>query len=341
VWEKIGWASEGYSAAMAAHLRAERIRSLRHGEELPQKKKIEVTFGEVWKKYEQWMETNKRSQTDRYLYQKHLGPRFAEKVLSQISPFELEQMKMELQKKGLSPASVKHNLVLVRQIINKAITWGMWVGENPVKKVNIPRLNNRRERFLSVEESRTILDELHWTSKQLHNMALLSLHTGMRAGEIFALKFGHLDLENCIISIANPKGGEAQEAYMTPSVREMFQKLGTGEPEGLVFRSRKDGRIREVSDTFSRVIDRLGLNQGITDARQKVTFHTLRHTFASWLALDGTPILTIKELMRHQTLAMTERYSHLIPETKRQAVAGIERLFRKKASSPPRRKKTA
>jgi len=70
-------------------------------------------------------------------------------------------------------------------------------------------------------------------------------------------------------------------------------------------------------------------NKGVTDPRQKITFHTLRHTFASWLAINGTPILTIKELLGHQSLAMTERYSHLSPDHKRQAVDGIEAMFTK------------
>ncbi len=63
-----------------------------------------------------------------------------------------------------------------------------------------------------------------------------------------------------------------------------------------------------------------------TPAR-KSYFTTLRHTFASWLAIRGTPILTIKELLGHQTLAMTERYSHLSPDHKRQAIEGIETYF--------------
>lgn len=70
-------------------------------------------------------------------------------------------------------------------------------------------------------------------------------------------------------------------------------------------------------------MNELGLNNGVTDPRDKVVFHTLRHTFASWLAINGTPILTIKELLGHKSLVMTERYSHLMPETKRLAVKRI------------------
>jgi integrase len=223
-------------------------------------------------------------------------------------------------------------LVLVRQIFNKAIAWGMWDGENPIKKVKLPRLNNRRERFLSQKEAKLLLEELQKVSPQLHDMSLLGLHTGMRAGEIFALKWGHVDFENGLIHIADPKSGRARKAFMTPTVKEMLLKLKAGEPEGYLFQSRVGGPIQSVSHAFDRAVRRLGFNNGITDPRQKVTFHTLRHTFASWLALQNTPILTIKELLGHQSLAMTERYSHLSPDQKRQAVDGIERLFTQTAN---------
>ena len=100
-----------------------------------------------------------------------------------------------------------------------------------------------------------------------------------------------------------------------------------GKPEDYVFPARHGEKIDRISNTFMRAVENLDLNEGITDPRQKVVFHTLRHTFASWLAIQGTPILTIKELMGHQSLAMTERYSHLSPDHKKQAVEGIERVF--------------
>ncbi|HDN79229.1 MAG TPA: site-specific integrase, partial [Chloroflexi bacterium] len=75
----------------------------------------------------------------------------------------------------------------------------------------------------------------------------------------------------------------------------------------------------------SQVVKELGLNDGVTDPRDRVVFHTLRHTFASLLASQGTSLSIIAELMGHRTLAMVKRYSHLLPEAKRQAVAGLER----------------
>jgi integrase len=74
----------------------------------------------------------------------------------------------------------------------------------------------------------------------------------------------------------------------------------------------------------------MGLNEGITDPRQKVTFHTLRHTFASWLAIQGESLITIKELLGHKSMAMTERYSHLTPDHKHLAVKNLEAGFKRK-----------
>lgn len=330
VWEKVGWLSEGYNAAMASQIRSERIRTVRHGDTLIKRKPREVTLGEVWERYSEWLETAKRRpRDDRGYYRREIEPIFSDHPLSKIQPFDLEKLKMKLTSNGLAPATVKHVLVLVRQLFNKAMAWGMWTGENPIKKVKLPKLSNRRERFLTPEEVHTLFAELKKTSTQLHDMSLLSLHTGMRASELFALKRGHVDIENELILVADPKGGPSRKCFMTPTIKDLFIALHPGEPSDFVFHSRVGGPIKGVSHAFDRVVKRLGFNNGITDARQKVTFHTLRHTFASWLAIKNKPIFTIKELLGHQSLAMTERYSHLIPDHKKEAVEVIEQMFNK------------
>ena len=84
---------------------------------------------------------------------------------------------------------------------------------------------------------------------------------------------------------------------------------------------------KSVSNSFDRTVKKLGFNDGVENNAQRVVFHTLRHTFASWLAMQGTPIFTIKELMGHKTLAMTERYAHLIPDHKREAIQKMAAFF--------------
>ena len=65
-------------------------------------------------------------------------------------------------------------------------------------------------------------------------------------------------------------------------------------------------------------------NEGVEDARQRVSFHTLRHTFASWLVQRGVDLYKVKELMGHEDIKMTMRYAHLAPEGLRKAAAVIE-----------------
>jgi site-specific recombinase XerD len=67
----------------------------------------------------------------------------------------------------------------------------------------------------------------------------------------------------------------------------------------------------------------LGFNDGVEDTRYRVVFHTLRHTFGSWLAIRGESLQTIKELMGHRRISQTQRYAHLSPDMKRQAVEGL------------------
>ena len=87
---------------------------------------------------------------------------------------------------------------------------------------------------------------------------------------------------------------------------------------------RKEKGQRSVEEGGNRVVAALGFNNGVTDPRQKVVFHTLRHTFASWLVEQSVDLYSVKELMGHSTLAMTERYSHLSPDKLRRAVKTLE-----------------
>jgi integrase len=330
IWEKVGWVSEGYTPKLAVQIRAERLRMIRHGQDLPKEKAKIPRFSEIATAYLEWGKENKAraGRDDSYLYKNHLKEPLEKKRLNEITAFDLERLKSDLTKKELSPASVKHALVLVREIFNKAREWGKYQGENPVKGVKMPTLSNRRERFLTHEEADLLLKELLGVSKLVHDQSLLSLHCGLRAGEIFNLRGQDLDFENGVIRIMDSKKTANRAAYMTQAIREMLKANLPENLNDLIFKDRWHGeQIRIVSKTFDRAVDRLGFNKGIEDRRQKVVFHTLRHTFASWLAIEGVPLLTIANLMGHKTLAMTQRYAHLSPSAERAASVALEAAF--------------
>ena len=120
------------------------------------------------------------------------------------------------------------------------------------------------------------------------------------------------------------KGGLNRTAHMTETARKIFLSKKKAAPTSLVFKARKGGMIKEVSNAFGRAVKDLGFNNGIDDPRQKVYFHTLRHTFASWLVQSGESLYTVKELLGHSTMAMTERYSHLASKNLKNAVKKLE-----------------
>ena len=162
MWEKVGWKSEGYSKRMACGIRSERLRSIRHGDDLPKEKQKVPIFKVIAGKYLEWAKVNKSHGgiADKSRYDNHLKKRFDEKRLDEISPFALEKMKAEMAKNSIAPKTIAHCLGLIRAMYNKAEAWGLYQGPNPVKKVKLPTAQNARDRFLSFEEAETLLKEL-------------------------------------------------------------------------------------------------------------------------------------------------------------------------------------
>jgi len=258
------------------------------------------------------------------LYRIWIKPVIGSKPIRKLTPMDCERVKKVCQDKKKSPRTIEYVLGVIRQIWNLARREGIVQGDAPTRTVRKPRKDNRRMRFLTHEEAETLLLNLKNKSKQLHDITLLSLHTGMRAGEIFSLTWADLDFERNTILIRDPKASKTRSAFMTDEVREMLSSLEEGEKSDYIFNDKRHkGQIREISHVFREIVNDLKLNKGITDPRQKVVFHTCRHTFGSWLAQRGTSPFVIRELMGHSSLAMTERYSHLSEQALREAVVSL------------------
>ena len=163
----------------------------------------------------------------------------------------------------------------------------------------------------------------------------MALHCGLRFSEIAKLVWADVDLENDILQIKDPKG-DSRQAYITKPVKERLVSLNEikkFKADDLVFPSKKRSRLKSgkrqihVSSTFYRKVKDLGFNEGITDRRQRVCFHTLRHSFGSWLALQGTSLYEIMELLGQKDIKMAQRYAHLQPNVKRKAVETMADAF--------------
>jgi len=332
VWEKVGWKSEGYTAAMASLVRAERVRVERHGQILPTRD-TGLTFGEAWIEYRTRHGAALRGQKqDKSRYDRCLQTTLSGMPLSSITPRTLADLKTSLFQRGSSPQTVHHALALVRRVMNKAREWGLWSGASPFGKGTMPQVDNTRWRWLTHEDAHRLLDALAKRSRRTYRLALFSLHTGARAGEVLALRWQHVDIGARLIHLMDAKAG-SRAVFMDDTLARMVEEMGGGRPDEPLFPGRDGKPMQEIPDTFPRTVEALGLNTGIADRRGRVVFHTLRHTFASWLAMDGVSMYEIAQLLGQSEIKMAQRYAKLSPGQMRDSVARLDARF--KHAAPP------
>ncbi len=293
-------------------------------------KKEQITIADLFKDYIKLAETDKAANTarrERYLFRDYIEPYIGNDPVKNINKGHVENIKAEAIKKDLSAATINLILATLRQILNFAIDRNL-ISENPVSRVKKLKLDNRRVRFLNEDQAEALLEAIKAKSIDTYRITLFSLHMGLRAGEIFSLTWADIDQENGTVFIKDTKTGHNRHAYMTGKVRAEIQTMKKGQGSDLVFRPREYAKTKHmqlVSRTFNRCVNDLKLNDGIEDPRQKIVFHSMRHTFASWLVQKGVSIYAVKELLGHRTLTMTERYSHIAADHLRQAAAILDK----------------
>jgi integrase len=344
--EGLGWSSEGWTERKAVlqleelkesakkgtgpiRLSEKREQATEERKAKEQKKKLEQkmnkTFGVIFSSYLDWAKENKKHwSNDKYRYENHLKELLEDARLKDINSFKLEQVKSKLSKKGLAPATVKHCLVIVRQVFNKAILWGKWDGNNPIKGVKLPKLDNQKLRVISAQEESLLLPALKEKSSNVHDLAVMSLYAGLRFSEIVSLRWQDIDFRNLKLSVAG-KGGKRRTVPINSTVHALLENRRKNEQSetDLIFADRKGEIPPKISHSYFRVVDELKLNEGREKAYQ-LDFHSLRHTYATRLATAGTPLNVLRDLLGHTDLQMVSRYSHIIPSAADAAVKGLD-----------------
>lgn len=338
VRKTIGFKSEGITAELAAGLRRDLISASKKKAamgELYTKPSKELLLGQAWEIYKKdWLEGRAKTlATDSSIIEKHLKS-IASLKLSAITAHKLTSLMAELGRKGLAPQTVRHVVALIRRIMRKMVQWKLWQGEMPFADIEMPTLNNSRTRYLTPQEAHTLLDALKENTPRMWAMALVSLHCGLRFGEIANLTVGDIDHAAQIIHVRESKSGKARQAVMSSAVAELFRSIAHGRNADIIFMSRAGKVMLAPSQAFEKVVEKLGFNVGIADRRQRVVFHTLRHTYASWLAMAGEGQSMIADLLGHSSLEMSRRYTHLMPDARKATARVIDAVFKHDAQTP-------
>lgn len=331
VWVKAGWRSEGYSIQVAADMRAKAIQCLRDGSALPSKRSAKgMTFAEGWALFdEKWLSTNiKHPDDERGRYTRDIKPLFGTRRMDAITVLELEDFKTALLDRPLSPASVRLILGDIRRVYRKLTSWDIYKGNDPTVKLSMPKVENARTRFLTPDEAKILLIEIERRSKTWYTIAMISLHTGMRLSEVLNLEVQDVNLFTKSIRVRDGKTG-SRTVHMTTLVYETLADSIALPANGLIFTG-KHGRhlvATDTSNTFAKSVEACGLNPAGTERRNRVCFHTLRHTYCSWLAMSGTPLYVIGEMVGHSSTEMTKRYAHLCPSSAKNTAVHIENML--------------
>lgn len=300
---------------------AEQERQRKLQEEREQTTRLDYVFNQYCESHSHKKSLN----TEVGYYKNWISPVVGSKRLDEIVLLDLERIKKKMTTAGKAARSVQYAKAIVRQIYSYASIRGIFKGEPPTQHfLKKQKLDNKRQRYLSPDEATALLEEIRPHSQQMHDICLLSLNTGMRFGEIASLLWQHVNADNRSILIVDPKNKETRSAYMTDVVLQMFGDMKRGKPEELVFPSRTGDKLGKISHTFPKAVKKLGLNNGITDRRMKVVFHSLRHSCASWLVNAGVELPIIAKILGHKSLEMTTRYSHVNDTSVRNAMQTLD-----------------
>ncbi len=176
--------------------------------------------------------------------------------------------------------------------------------------------NNRRLRFLSIEECQRLVECCH---KDLRPIVIVALNTGMRRSEIFNLKWDQVDLSHGFILLDVTKNGERREITINTTLEYLFKEITHSVESEYVIAGKTGKPLTDIKTGFHTTLRKTGISDFI--------FYNLRHTFSSHLVIAGIDLTSVKELLGHKSLSMTLRYSHLAPGHKRKAVYILDRLM--------------
>jgi integrase len=221
----------------------------------------------------------------------------------------------------LSPGTAVRHFTVMHHMMKKAATiWSKETGidRNPADLVEVNRPDDQRDRYLSAEELgrlKTALDEktyrkgtkaINKTFYRLRLIVLIAVTTGMRASEIFGLRWPDVMYREGLLAVrAKLKGGKMRYVPMLPELASELRRFPAVIGEDRIFPPKPGataGRQR-VEGSFEDLLERAK----IEDFR----FHDLRHTSASWYMMNGGDLYELAKILGHSNIKMTERYAKL------------------------------
>ena len=346
--EKIGSSKEGITAVYASKLRAKRVSIDRLKEDSPfAMNDKKMSFDDAFNLYYENLKINTKDYTTTLKrYKNHIKDYLGHYSLDRIDDNTMENLKKELlnkinpqTKKNYSSATINHIFDIIRATYNYINKTKKMNFKNPATGTQIKRqkLDNKRERFLDIDDIKKLFDEVErvYSGKFKHSDSLdmlktflmLSFTTGARLSSVTTIRKQDINLATKTILIKNHKTQRTYTGYLHQNyedfIRDRMLKLESA--DYLVSGNKEIMTQPTLNYHLKPILDNL-FNDGIgqDDRKSRVVVHTFRHTFASLLAIGGTPIYTIMKLLDHADINQTLRYAKLSPDNGSLNVFGLD-----------------
>jgi integrase len=300
-----------------------------------------------------WLENSVRGSVRKSTYDRneslcriHIVPALGRKKLKTLGAQDVAGFYRRKLDDGCTPASVRKMHETLHKALKQAVRWG-YMTRNPADDVDPPKAHAEEVHPLTQQEARRLLETVR--GDRLEALYVIALHTGLRQGELLALRWGDLDLEARKLQVrrtVTKDGGkltvgptkttkgrrtvrltkDAVEALRRHLTRQLEEIDGLGDyfqENGLVFCTTKETIINPTNlrkRSFAPLLDKAGLPH--------MSFHQLRHTAATILLLKNVNPKIVSEMLGHANIAITlDTYSHVLPNMQDSAVAAMEEAF--------------
>ena len=305
---------------------ADKLLDIRHtealnGKKLPPLRAKPVTFGELLDDALEYSKSENGTRTTSEIRLKYaiLRPAFGTRPAEDI---EKQEVRRWLVARAAQENWKRATMMRWHAAISLAYSQGMAntrIEKNPVARMFKKRKvdeDNGRTRFLSEAEEKAICAKLQEGHRECVPAFLISLHTGMRAGEQFSLQWSQIHWQGRKLHLYKTKNGKERDIDLNAVALDALTTLKAWAGNSpLVHGNEQGASLTRYRDWFNAAVK----SAGLTD----YTWHCNRHTFASRLVMAGVPLRTVGELLGHRSPAMTWRYSHLAPSHRQDAVARL------------------
>jgi integrase len=307
-WERIGSEVDGVNVTEAFGWRARRMAELSS-----EKNASGHTLTDAFKLYYQEIKPNNRtSERELDWYNRLIRPALGSKKLDKISGQDLRDLRDKLmEESNYKLNSLKTILGMVGRIYRFVIEEGVYQGFNPGAALKWRKAGQKRNRALSLEEIASLLSEAKKIDQDLYRQVFIAVNTGLRKSEIFNLKPRDISLENRVFRLRNVKSKQdnKERVVLIPEsvakiIEEIYQERDS---------SKANDKLFEGNDinwrAWNKAVNAAGLNDGM-EGPDILTFHGLRHTYASLIADNSSDPFVVKSQLGHGKIETSMIYTH-------------------------------